>query len=349
MNGTVSPATGRTFLTVSEIIRKYVQPKPKEGVLIVADTESDATTIQAIAAASHFHKAEPVIMTVPPTFLEGTQRDMPPAVFKALEEVDIYFPMTATTGHSIHVKEVAAALYDKDRKKNIRCFVFAAFYGAGITSAIDALRTHDYHEVMRLGKQFEQYFMPGKEVRVTSQVGTDFTASIEGIPYRAISALALEPGQIGGINIGECYGGPVEFTAEGTIVIDGAFVGVAEGKAFLDEPITVKVKGGKVIDIKGGQEAAAFKRIIETTEGADVFAEVSAGTNPFLRLNGDIRGNDKWVLGTMHVAFGQTTFQIYPYGTNDCEVHCDALLTKPSCWVDGKQILKDGVPLIFGS
>ena len=345
MNGILAPGSGRTFLTVLEILRRYVRPKEGEQVLILADTESDAAAVEAVAAASHMFKAEPIIMTIAPTFLQGGERQLPPAVIKALEEIDIYFTMTATTGMASHAPDIAAALYDKSRKKNIRQFVFGGWHGGGIEEAIQGFRFHDYDEVMRIGKKFERYLNGGKQIRVTSQAGTDVTASIEKIPYRAVSAHCFEPGQAGGINLGETYGGPVEYTAEGTVAIDGAIAHIAE-KPALSQPVMVTLKKGRVVDIKGGVEAEAFGRFIEANPGADVFAEISPGTNPFLRITGNCNANDKWVLGIVHVAFGKNTHQIWPYGTNDCAVHNDAILLKPSLWVDGNQLIKDGVPVI---
>ena len=345
MNGTGGGAASRTFLIVSEVLRRWVKPREGEQVLIVADTESDFAAVQAVMAASYMYKAEPVIMTIRPTFLEGTERYLPATVLKALEEADIYFPMTATTGHSAHSYDVAAALYDKSRKKNIRMFAFGGWVGGTTASAIEALRFHDYDEVMRIGKRFEQYLNPGKEIRVTSEAGTDLVASIDGIPYRTASAIVTEPGQAGGINVGECYGGPVEFTAEGTVAIDGPIAGVTS-KPVLSEPVIVTLRHGRVVDVKGGEEAEAFKRFLDTNEDADMFAEISPGTNPYLRLTGNANANDKWILGTVHVAFGQTTFQLWPHGTVDASVHNDAVMLKPSCWVDGKQIIKEGQPLV---
>lgn len=350
MGQIVTPGCGRTFMITKEVISRYVKPKKGEQVVIIADTESDASAVQAVAATCHVFEADPVIMIMSPTFLGGHERYMPPTIIKALEEADIMIPMTVTTGHSCHDPEVSAALHDKTRKKNLRLFAFAGWHAGSIDSALDVLRTQDQDEIMKINKQFEQYFHGAKEIRVTTELGTDLVASIEDITYRSTCSLALEPGESGGLIVGEVFGGPAEFTAEGTLVLDGAMARILEnrGKPFLDEPIRMTIKKGRVTDVQeGGYETDIFKDYIYSIKDADVLAEISIATNPYLTLNGNCNGNDKWVLGVIHVAFGQNTFQIWPHGTVDCAVHTDAVIHKPSVWVDGKQILDKGVPLVL--
>ena len=55
---------------------------------------------------------------------------------------------------------------------------------------------------------------------------------------------------------------------------------------------------------------------------------------------------DKRVLGTIHVAFGENKFQIYPHGSVWSPVHSDMVLLRPSCWVDDIQLLDKGIPVV---
>jgi leucyl aminopeptidase (aminopeptidase T) len=43
----------------------------------------------------------------------------------------------------------------------------------------------------------------------------------------------------------------------------------------------------------------------------------------------------------MHIALGQNTYQIYPKGTVECDVHIDAVLLNPTFEVDGRTIVKE--------
>ena len=340
------------FMIAHEMTRRFIQPKKGEQVLILADGESDMDFVQAFAAAAYVFEAEPTIMVMPPTFLEGAERALPSLILKALEAADIYLPMAATTFAALHDIEIGKALYDKTRPKNCRKFTpgsrhGAGLYGSGLQLTLDALRNHDYEKVHEWCLKFCKYLNKGKEIRVTSQAGTDLTAALEevGSTYRPYGAFARNPGETGAIPAGETGGGPKEFTAEGVIAIDGPIASIAE-KPVLSQPVMVTVKAGRVTRIEGGEEAEALRQIVANNENADVLAEIALGTNPYLQHTGQINVTDKRILGTIHVAFGENKHQIYPYGTAWSPVHVDALLLKPSCWVDGVQLLKDGTPTV---
>lgn len=343
--------SGLPFMMAHEMLGRFVKPKKGEQALILADGESDMDFVHAFAAAFNSYGAESTIMIMPPTFLEEADRRLPGVVVGALRECDIYLPLVATSYAAIHDLEIAHCLWDKTRPKNLRRFTPGGGFATGLQAGglkfvLDALRRHDYNVVREWGEKFSGYLNRGKEIRVTSDIGTDLVASIDGIDcFHASGAFALVPGDSGPFPGGETAGGPVEFTGEGTIVIDGPIAHVAE-QPKLKEPVTVTVKAGRITDIRGGAEAAAWRKLIDANENADVLSEIALGTNPYLEHTGSVQLTDKRILGTAHVAFGENQFQIYPYGTVFSPIHIDCILLKPNCWVDGVQLLKDGVPVV---
>lgn len=344
MNSRISPS-GIPAMFAHEVMRKLIQPKPGEQVLIVADTESDADWVHAMASAASAYGAEPTILIMQPTFTEREDRRLSPVALKALEATDIYIPMAATTFCTIHDGRVA----ERHRSKKMRMFLPGGRYCAGLREdrlkyTLEALG-HDYDKVAEWGEKFHKYLTGAKQIRLTSKAGTDVVASIEGIRFRNLPGFAREPGDVGGVPHGEVAGGPREGTTEGTIAVDGPIAYVAE-KPALSQPVLLTVKSGRVVDVKGGEEAEALKRFLEANENADNIAEFSFGTDPFLPHTGRVNITDKRILGTMHIAFGRNIGQIHPLGTVDSPVHADAVLLKPSCWVDGKQLLDEGVPVV---
>lgn len=349
--GTRATMSGLPFMLAHEMISRFVQPKKGEQVLILADSESEEDFVHAFAAACNEYGAKVNILIMPPTFLEDGERHLSGLALAAMRECDIYIPLVGTTFYAIHEMEVSRCLHDKDRPKQMRMFIPGARHAAGLSGAglkftLEALRKHDYTKVVEWGNKFCKHLNPGKEIRVTSEVGTDLVASIEGIDcFRPHGAFALAPGTSGLIPDGETAGGPKEFTAEGVVAIDGPIAYVAPRPA-LAQPVMVTVKAGRVVDIKGGEEAEALKKLLFSHENGDVLAEISLGTNPYLEHTGIINITDKRILGTMHVAFGDNLHQIYPYGTVWSPIHVDCVLLKPSCSVDGVQLLKDGIPVV---
>jgi len=73
-----------------------------------------------------------------------------------------------------------------------------------------------------------------------------------------------------------------------------------------------------------------------------VLAEFGIGTNPQLRLCGDLLEDEK-VKGTIHLAFGNNCgFG----GDNDVPVHIDGLVLAPDVIVDRAELMKKGKWLI---
>ncbi|MBI2908214.1 MAG: aminopeptidase [Chloroflexi bacterium] len=340
----ISPS-GVPSMFANEVMRKMIQPRHGEQVLIVADTESEADWVHAMASAANAYGAEPTILIMQPTFTEGEDKRLSKVALKALEAADVYIPMAATTFCTIHDPKVA----ELHRGKKMRMFLPGGRYCAGLRGealkyTLEALG-HDYDKVAEWGDKFCKYLEGAREIRIASKAGTDVIASIEDIKFRNLPGLARKPGDVGGLPHGEVAGGPREGTTEGVIAIDGPIAYVAE-KPALSQPVLLIVKRGRIVDIKGGEEAAALKRFVEANENANNIAEFSFGTDPFLPHTGKVNITDKRILGTMHTALGRNISQIKPFGTVDSPVHADAVLLKPSCWVDGNQLLDEGVPVV---
>jgi len=331
------------------MMKKFIQPRSGEQVMILADSESDADFVHGLAAAAITHGAEPTIIEIPPTFMEGADRPLTRIVLEALRGTDVYIPVAATTFCAIHTIEIVEAILGKTREKNMRMFVPGGRYSAGLYGTawqymLDGLN-HDYEKVLEWCRKFCSHMNGKKKIHIESEAGSDFTASIEGLTYRPESGFAREPGEVGCVPGGEVWGGPREFTTDGVIALDGP-IGYVAHKPVLSQPVLVTVKAGRAVDIRGGEEADALKRWMDSYADADNLAEISLGTNPFLQHTGEVNIVDKRILGTMHVAFGESKFQVYPYGTVLSPVHADMVLLKPSCWVDDVQLLDKGIPVV---
>lgn len=343
-------AGGQIFDVMYTIVRKHVNVKAGEEILILTDTETNRDVAIALASACKALYAEPVIMTLPASYLK--ERDLTKTALEAMKGADVYIPLAPTIPKCIHKVDIARFLGEG---------VFRMFYigGCGMwvgdvpALILKAQREHDYEDVYKVSRALANWLADKKELHVTSKMGTDFRCSIEGIwatspkgpqkgPYRWVGGIVREKGEIGGIPDGEAWGGPREGTAEGIIVIDGPISRICY-KPQPSEPVKLKVKDGRVVEVEGGIEAKYIRRYIETVEGFDVIAEVSFGTNRWCtEITGSIDAWDKHIAGTMHIALGENRFQIYPYGTNECELHVDMLLRAPTATVDGVTILKEG-------
>jgi len=136
---------------------------------------------------------------------------------------------------------------------------------------------------------------------------------------------------------------PVEDSLEGTLVCDMAVGGIGP----LKEPVTLKVKAGKV-DAAKSEEKDVLKRVqdtLHTDEMAKVVGEFAFGINPKARFVEEFLETEK-IKGTIHIAFGDNLD--FPSGKNNSANHMDFLISKPTVKAHMKnklavEILKEGV------
>lgn len=133
------------------------------------------------------------------------------------------------------------------------------------------------------------------------------------------------PGDSGNLPSGEAFIAPIEYEAEGTIVINGSIAGIG----LVHEPITLKVVKGRLVEATGEQG----KQLLELLGPRDgrLLAELGIGTNYAARITGNILEDEK-AYDTIHVAFGSNhTFG----GTIHTDVHIDCVTKFPEViWGD---------------
>jgi leucyl aminopeptidase (aminopeptidase T) len=139
-----------------------------------------------------------------------------------------------------------------------------------------------------------------------------------------------------GIPSGEAACSPVEGTADGVAVIDGGMHEIG----LIREPIILKIKNGKVIEIDGGAEANQLSNLLKTTGDSNSYniGEFAFGTNPAARVTDNIQ-EYKNKLGTIHLALGNNKNL---FGNVYSKTHLDTIILKPTVTIDGTLILDHG-------
>ncbi len=336
-------STGGLMTMVAwRIMTEFLAVKEGEEVVILTDSESDHDYAHALAGVANALGADANIIIQPPSFLGDRERLISKSALAAISNCDVYVAQTATTGHSVHDRNIAE-LYIGQKK--IRMYVGGGWHGGGMLGALDSMRKHDYAVVTDISKKLAAILTEGDEIHVTTKAGTDFWASIKDITYNIDAGYAHEPGTVCNLPAGEAWGGPMEFTAEGKIAVDGAIPMGIYVKPVNPDPVVLHLEKGRVVKVEGGEGSEEIRALIANHKDGDVLAEFSLGTNPFVTLNGDCNSNDKKLYGTCHVALGHNSFQIYPHGTISTDVHTDMVVLKPTVEVDGKLVVEDGQPL----
>lgn len=166
-------------------------------------------------------------------------------------------------------------------------------------------------------------------------------------PWRRLPIISdgiIHDGAWGNVPSGETYVAPIEGTAEGEIVINGALPGRVLAP---NEELVLRFEAGRMVQVFPPRSAAA-RHLLEAQLGYaraqsdanwDCLAEIGFGVNERVRRLTGTPLLDEKRYGSVHIALGSNRDM---GGTLTSQVHCDMVCLRPTVLVDGKPILADG-------
>lgn len=198
----------------------------------------------------------------------------------------------------------------------------------------------DYKKIAKLTLNMKKVFDKTNNVRITAPNGTDISLKIGGRKSIASKGLFHKKGEGGNLPTGETFTAPLEGTTNGVFVVDGSMSGIGViGK----QPIKIVVENGFATKITGGAKAKKLTQMLDSVgKKARNIAELGIGANDKAKLNGNLLEDEK-VLGTVHLALGNN---ITMGGKVNVPIHLDGVITKPTVYFDGKEVMKNGKLLI---
>lgn len=289
-----------------------------EQVLIVTD-DKKLPIGTALYNAAQDLGAEALLMTMTPRQVSG--EEPPAAVAAAMKAADVVIaPMATSITHTRAKIEAAKAGARVATMPNITEDMFS-----------QGAMTADYDQVMDLTLRVTELLTKAATARIEKD-GCVLTLDLTGRPGIPSPGVYREKGQSGNLPSGEAYIAPLEDGSNGEMVIDGSMVGLGK----LDEPLRVRVEGGKLKEITG--PGAEKLGILLANDRNATLCELGIGTNHAARVTGIILEDEK-AYHTVHIAFGTNIgFQ----GTNKADCHMDGVILNPTLYLDGQLILKDG-------
>jgi leucyl aminopeptidase (aminopeptidase T) len=307
------------------VLKKCMGLKDNETILIVTDSElrkiGDAFLQSALTITSNAELEE-----IPIPKFNGAE---PPEDI-ANDMLNFHVNILVTSKSLSHTTARKNA-----SKKGVRIATLPGVTEDMMERCIDI----DYDKLKELTKKINDVLDEGKEVRITTALGTDLTFSIDGrAAFGDDSGIYDKEGLFGNLPAGESYISPMEGTANGTFIVDASYAGVGK----LSEPIKVTVKDGFATDFEG-KGSDILKESVESVgkQGRNI-AEFGVGTNEKAIITGSVLEDEK-VFGTCHIAIGNNT----GFGGNvNVPLHLDGIITKPTIWVDNKKIMEEGNLLI---
>jgi leucyl aminopeptidase (aminopeptidase T) len=316
-------AAAVSLLKASErVINDCLGVQKGEEVLIIVDARSKMIG-ESLFRVCCGVKAEGVLVEIVERQLNG--EEPPQAVAAAMRSSHVVIaPTTKSLSHTTARREAS--------KAGVRIATMP-----GVTLEImQRTMSSDYGRIAYLSRRLAEALSKGSVARVVSPGGTDITMSIEGRAGLADTGILRTAGSFGNLPAGEAYLAPVEGSAEGTVVIDGAMAGIRA----LDGPITAVIHNGVLQEIQGGQAARQLRDMLEKAQDKNAWslAELGIGTNENAGLSGSLVEVEK-VLGTVHLAFGDN---VSMGGQVRAPIHVDGVVLRPTLTIDGTVVIRDG-------
>ena len=227
--------------TCYRIMKDCFDLKEGEDVVIVTDTEVSPLIPEGFRAAAHVLGGRPVTALMTPQLVHGAEP--PKVVAAAMAGADV---IVAPVSRSItHTQAKIRVLDRRDSKTR-----YIGLSSITEDAMIHGAATADMNEVRRIGEALAKELRVGKEVRITSEFGTDAVFKLDNSRrVKVADGIARESGVGKMFPDGEVNLCPIEESVEGVIVIDRWMQGIG---IIQDKPIRWEFKKGAVCIDYGG-------------------------------------------------------------------------------------------------
>ncbi|MGB5529214.1 MAG: aminopeptidase, partial [Ignavibacteriaceae bacterium] len=253
----------------------------------------------------------------------------PAAIAELMQKFDVVFCPTAKSLTHTDARRNASA-------KGVRIATFPGITKEVMIRGMNA----DYNAISKRTIKLQKILEKGKSIRVTAPAGTDISFDITGRKIIPSKGLFHAKGESGNLPTGETFLAPVEGTSNGIFVVDGSMAGLGLIK---NANIKIEVENGYATKISGGTAARKLKVMLDKVgKDARNIAEFGIGTNDSAKLSGVLLEDEK-VMGTIHIAVGNN---VSMGGSVNVPIHLDGVVKKPTVWMDGKLLMKDGKLLV---
>lgn len=303
------------------VIDDCLRVKPGERAVVVTDEPCQAV---GFAIWTVLRKTtDPILIEIDPRNIHG--EEPPELVASVLKESDVFIMPTSRSLTHTQARIVA-------NKKGARG---ATMPGITIEMMLRALNA-DYRRIATLTRRVCKQVHKARRARIQSEIGTDLHLDLRKRTCCPDTGVITKKGSFSNLPAGEAYVAPVERKSNGVVMVDGSFAPVGA----IATPLRLDVKNGVITQVKGNRKMASIFSKYGKRERT--LCEFGIGTNYRAKITGNVLEDEK-VLGTIHVAFGNN---LAFGGKNHARIHLDAVIRKPTVWLDDKLLIRKGKFLI---
>lgn len=317
------------ILVARRVVEEALGVKPGERVLIVTDFDRPPSITNALLESARRAGAEVVVASMSPRDHGGI--DPPPAVGAAITASHAVVMQTSFA--TIHTRTLRGAMAQGVR--------ICEFWGVTEEMMTRGGLTEDLVWLEEMSRRLAEKMSAAGRARLTTPEGTELTLDLSGRKAIAVASTARAPGTFCSLPAGEAAMAPLEGKATGKVI--RPYLVEHRDIDRPREPLELHIREGRLVEIKGGGEAKRLEKLIDLGgPSARNLAEFAIGTNRRCRLDIGIREAKKaW--GTAHVAIGDNRSI---GGAVESSLHIDFILTRPTVWLDGQEVVRDGKLLV---
>jgi len=319
-----------------KLMHDMVKVKKGESVLVTIDSISDFRVAEEIAKMSVALEAKVMLAwhSTPKGYGSLTMPYLPDPLIACVDKTDVWIELN-------NQWLLYSPIWDKAVTNGRTRQVMLG--GLSIERIVRNIGKVD----MKVQKEFQTALTnmtkKAMKIRITNKAGTDI--SFKNDPNRPVNNEIdySKPGAH--FLIGQIGWAPNEESTNGKIAIDGAISGGGEAElGVLDEIITYVVEKGRIIDICGGKKAEIIKNYFKSLDDPNMYiaAHVCYGCSPNAKLEG-CTTEDERVWGSTEWGFGHQGPNYSGGEPRVAKSHIDGICLNCSVWLDGHQILSDGV------
>lgn len=297
--------------TAEMVIGKCMGVRQGEKVLIVTDSFAERIG-EALYAASAKTTKDAFLLKIPLTTVDGEEPAREAADIMKKSDV-----VLCPTKHSLtHTKARKAAT-----SKGARIATLPGITEEMFLRAVNI----DYSELKERCGKLSEAMSRTSRARIATPSGTDFRLDIGRARALEDNGSYTRPKEYGNLPAGEVFLPPKD--SSGIIVIDHL-------KEICRPKTKVAVRNNTVQEVFD----KSFHDLMWKYKNARNIAEFGIGVNPKAILSGNTLEDEK-VLGTCHIAFGSN----FDFGGKvKSDVHWDAVLLKPTIYLDDRKIMDEG-------
>ena len=200
----------------------------------------------------------------------------------------------------------------------------------------------------------QSLYQKTREVRVTSQAGTDLTYRCGEYPVMSQYGMADEPGRFDHWGVGLLHTFPNEGSAQGRVVIAPGDIVILPYCRYVQDAIELEVRDGHIVSIEGGLDAALMRewlgegKVSEGDRDPYALSHLGWGLNPQCRwdslaLHGDAPERSRAAARSFP---GNFLFSTGPNtqggGKRTTRGHYDVPMRACTIALDGNVVVKDG-------